>query len=517
MKKIVALMLAVVLILSLGGCVKEPATDNTTSSVESKETPATPAAEANTPDTSTDYDIYVFNTKGENADAMKALTEAYTAETGIKVKIFSLGAGTGSGDALRAEMNSDNKPSIFSVMNSQELIQWEEGGFVMDFNNATVPEFKALADVIPASMRLTSDGKNSFGVPYNVEGYGYIVDTQMVADLFGADKVEGFLADLKSSTYAEWEALVLALDSYIKDGSAATVKLSGKDYALAASKTGLAANLTGVFSTAGSQKWTYGDHFLNVAFNAVFKDANAVQNATDEQIDSFSGALMAYAKALDLKTSYAAGQNGPLPRGNEFISETAASYDGSAQLLADSKAVFLKQGNWAYGNIDKVNHELAQRLTFIPVKMPLTADDIKAEGMTVGKMESSIPVFVPNYYAVNKKVSEEEQKMAQEFLAWMNTSETGKKFITEDMAFIPYNADPATTKLGNSLGNSIVSYIQSGNIITNPYAGAPTGYAGEYVGKFVMENYLTKETWTDEDYQAIVAFAIKSWKELRQQ
>ncbi len=516
MKKLLALLLTMVMVLGIAGCTPKSTTPATTEETTTTEE-ATTTEEVPVPDDSTDYDIYVFNTKGENADAMAALTQAYTAETGVKVKIFSLGAGTASGDALRAEMNSDNKPSIFSVMNGQELIEWQEGGFVMDFNNATVEEFKALADDIPQSMRLTSNGTDSYGVPYNVEGYGYIIDTQMASDLVGADKSEAFVADIKLSTYAEWEALVLALDTYINAGTAASVTVNGNAYDLAATKTGLAANLTGVFAMAGSQKWTYGDHFLNVAVNAGFASAREAQNATEEQIDMMKGAFYAYAKGLDLKSSHAAAAAGANVRGPEMISETTGSYDASVQLLADSKAVFLKQGNWVYGNIEKVNAELAQRITFIPVKLPLTADDIKAPEMTVEKMAQSIPVFVPNYYAVNAKVSEEEQKMAQEFLVWMNTSDTGKKFITEDLAFIPYNADPATTTLGNSLGNSILEYIQAGNIISNPYAGTPTGYAGEYVGKFIMENYLTKETWTEDDYNAIADYCVQTWKELKAQ
>ena len=58
-----------------------------------------------------DYDLYI----GE--------------EKGVKVKVFSLGSGTNSDDTLRTEMNSKNKPAIFSCMNSQALVEWVEGGF----------------------------------------------------------------------------------------------------------------------------------------------------------------------------------------------------------------------------------------------------------------------------------------------------------------------------------------------------------------------------------------------------
>ena len=96
----------------------------------------------------------------------------------------------------------------------------------------------------------------------------------------------------------------------------------------------------------------------------------------------------------------------------------------------------------------------------------------------------------------------------------LNTTDEGKKFITEDMAFIPYNADPSTTHLGNSLGDSIIQYMASGDTITNAYAGAPTNWSGETVGLEIMEKYLTKAEWTDDDYNAIADYAIAKWKEM---
>lgn len=460
-------------------------------------------------------ELYVYNSKGENAEAFQKMADAYQAETGIKVKAFSIGSGQDHMETLRAEMNSKNKPAVFTIQTLSELQEWEEGGFALDLNNATVDSFKELANAVPQGLRLTSDGTNSYGIPYNVEGYGYIVDTQMISDLFGADNKDAVIAAIKTATYAEWEKAVLALDAYIKDGKASTITLSGTDFALAAAKTGLAANLTGVFSVAGSEKWTYGDHFINVAINAVFKNAAEAKAATDEQIDSLKGAFTKYAQALDLKTSHVAGTDGPLPRGNEMINSTTNGYDAAVQKFADSKAIFLKQGNWVFTNIQKVNPEVADRLTFLPVKMPMTADDIKVAGLTPEAMNSTIPVFVPMYYAVNAKVDDAHQKAAQEFLVWLNTSETGKKFITEDFAFIPYNADPATTKVSSCLGTSILQYLQAGPTLSNPYAGAPSNWSGDVVGLEIMEKYLTKETWTQDDYNAIADYAISKWKEMK--
>ena len=462
-----------------------------------------------------DHDIYIFNTKGESADALDAAAIAYEEETGVRVKTFSLGAGTDSSETLRAEMNSKTQPAIFSIMNIQELVEWEESGAALDLNNATNADFKAMHDDVATGLRLTSDGSNSFGIPYNVEGYGYIADTEMLGALFGDDQVEALLGDLREANYEEFEKMVLAIDDFINNDQSASVVLNGSSYDLAAGKTGKAESLTGVFSVAGSENWTYGDHLMNIALDTMFANPAATDAATDEQVDGLKGAITAYAQVIDLKSAHTAGTDGPLDRGPEFINSTTNGYDAAVQKFADSKAVFLKQGNWVYTNIEKANADIVDTLTFIPVKFPFDQADIKVDGLTVEHINSSIPVFVPNYYAINAKVSDKEQEMAQEFLVWLNQNPTGQKFITDDMAFIPYNADPATTTLGHSLGDSIIEYMKDDKTITNSYAGAPTGWTGDVMGLKVMEEYLTKSEWTPADYEAIADYGIEQWKELK--
>ena len=149
-------------------------------------------------------------------------------------------------------------------------------------------------------------------------------------------------------------------------------------------------------------------------------------------------------------------------------------------------------------------------------KLPFEQGDIAVDGLTVEHMNSSIPVFCGNYYVLNKQVSQHELEEAQKFLVWLNTSEEGQHYVTEEMAFIPYNADPATTVLGNSLSDCIIGYMSEGNTLTNAYAGAPARWATEVFGLKIMEEYLTKPEWTEQDYEDIANYTIASWKEAKQ-
>ena len=59
-------------------------------------------------------------------------------------------------------------------------------------SQATDPDFKKLAEAIPENLYLSTDGTTNYGVPYNLEGYGYLVDKQMITDIFGEENTEAF-------------------------------------------------------------------------------------------------------------------------------------------------------------------------------------------------------------------------------------------------------------------------------------------------------------------------------------
>lgn len=331
-------------------------------------------------------------------------------------------------------------------------------------------------------------------------------------DMCISNRVAGIVLCSKYVQTREFRKMNIPVVNLERGGDDDTISVQCDNYQggkLAAEKTGKAATLEGVFSVAGSEKWTYGDHFVNIAVDAIFPDSKAAGEATLEQLQAGKGAFEAYAKALDLKTA-----NATTPRGPELINATTNGYDPSVATFANSKAIFLKQGNWAYENIKKANADIVDTLTFLPIKMPFTQDDIKVEGLTVEHMLESIPVFVPNYYCINDKVSDEEKELAEEFLVWLNTTEAGQKFVVEEMSFIPYNADPATTSAGYSLGDSIISYMAADKTLTNAYAGAPKGWATDNFGLQMMENYVNTAEWPETAYSDIADYAISSWAEM---
>ena len=463
-----------------------------------------------------DYDISVYSFKKENAEQFKEMCVEYTFETGVKIKFSSVESNQDAMETLLAEMDSLNQPTIFTVQGIRELSEWEQRGLVLDFNKASEDKFKTMSEEIPSDFKLSSDGSNNYGIPIGVEGYGYLVDTQMISDLFETKSVNNLLQDIKIASYDEFKLLVNALDHYIKDNTVSTIKLNGKQYTLAPTKTELSKQLTGVFSVAGSEKWTYGDHMINVALATVFSTPVDAYKATNTQLDSLSNPLIKYAQALDLKTSHASGDTAPIQRGPEFVNPLVNGYEQAINHFASGKSVFLKQGSWVYRTIEQKNTEVAKRLTILPIKMPITQNDIKVPDMTVEKFNSSVPVYIPMYYAINAKATEKEQKLAQDFLVWLNTSEEGQKYITDAFQIIPYNITESKT-FESPLNNVILEYKKAGHFLSDPYHGTPLSWSQNAVGQKIQNEYLTKQTWTKEDYKAISEYAVSEWKALKNQ
>ena len=53
---------------------------------------------------------------------------------------------------------------------------------MQDINKIDNAKLKKLADEIPAAQRLTAKNGENFGLPYNIEGYGYQVDKNVLKD-----------------------------------------------------------------------------------------------------------------------------------------------------------------------------------------------------------------------------------------------------------------------------------------------------------------------------------------------
>lgn len=101
-KKILSVILAGLMLVSFAGCSNKEA------------------------DKSESNELVLFNAKGENAAEFEEMCKAFTEETGIPTKPFSIGSGQDSDEMLRAQMNSENPPAIYTLAALRALPEWKE-------------------------------------------------------------------------------------------------------------------------------------------------------------------------------------------------------------------------------------------------------------------------------------------------------------------------------------------------------------------------------------------------------
>lgn len=479
MKKLLTLFLALGLVVSLVGCSSDGGTEEKA------------------------YDIYIYSNKAETSETLPVLIQAweadYEARTGedITVKVVS-GADEG-GQLLAADLNSSNQPAVFTTRFS-ELSNQIEAGQVLDLTTLSGDFKTKLVDTINSAHMLSIDGVASYGIPENVEGYGFVVNKAVLAAVLGLDDKEAAFELVRLATYAEFASLVEAITAAI-GGTDGTVSIGGTDYAIA--KASLPAELNGVFAVMGAEKWTYGNHVFNVVYNL---EQDTMANATLQSSVAFAGAE-AYYDLLTLKVENMASIDGAgIKVGPQFTTEY--TYDAGTALIGEGKALFLKQGNWAYGGIaNSASADYLADLAFLPIKIDLEKVDYTearfASAAEAEFMNQSIPVFVPNYYAINANVTEEEQALGMDFLLFLNTSDTGVETQVNTFAFIPYygttSATGAEFPIANSLGNSIVSYMGLGDVYGAPFDGTPSGWMFDNMATYIMETMMANPTWGSYD------------------
>jgi raffinose/stachyose/melibiose transport system substrate-binding protein len=303
---------------------------------------------------------------------------------------------------------------------------------------------------------------------------------------------------LRTATYDEFVAFVEAVTTAI-GGTDATVAIGGTSYTIAASS--IPTDMNGVFAVMGAEKWTYGNHVFNVIYNL---EQDTMANATFATTVDFAGAE-AYYDLLTLKVNNMASIDGQgITTGPSFVADY--NYDAGTALIGSGKALFLKQGNWAYGGIagvEGVEDSYLADLAFLPIKIDLTKVDYTksrfADEAAAAFINESIPVFVPNYYAINAQVSEEEQALAMDFLLYLNTSENGVSTQVNIFNFIPYfgttSENGTEFTIENSLGTSIVEYMNHGDIYGAPFDGTPANWMYDKMATYILEEFMAKTPW----------------------
>ncbi|PSL41412.1 carbohydrate ABC transporter substrate-binding protein (CUT1 family) [Planomicrobium soli] len=98
----------------------------------------------------------------------------------------------------------------------------------------------------------------------------------------------------------------------------------------------------------------------------------------------------------------------------------SVSYDQQIGDFASGKTAMIHQGNWASGMLQEFDVDFEYGM----LPFPLMGNDKLAVG-------------TGNNWAINSQKEEGEIQAAKDFLNWMHTSDTGKRYIVEEFGFVP--------------------------------------------------------------------------------
>ena len=310
MKKIIALLLALVMVFALCACGSQPATNT-----PAEETNA-PAEESNAPAETADGYVYWLNFKPESDEVLQKVAAMYTEKTGVPVTVVTAASGTYE-ETLTAEMDKSQAPTLFVVGNQNAVNTWGEDCY--DLTGTPIAE------------ELTTDAYNLYdadgrlvSIGYCYECYGIIVNKALL-------KEAGY--DISDITNFE------------------TLKAVAEDIHARAAELGFDAFTSSSMSDDSS--WRFTGHLANLEYYYESVDDPDAWKTCPAEI---KGTYMENYKNLwDLYINNSATDPAAL---------AAGGLDANGE-FASGKAVFYSQGNWEWSSLQEKGMK-AEDLTMIP-------------------------------------------------------------------------------------------------------------------------------------------------------
>ena len=311
MKKIIAMLLAVVMVFALCACGSQPAADNTPaeeSKAPAEETPAASSAEGS---------VYYLNFKPEADEAWQKVAAAYTEQTGVPVKVVTAASGTYQ-ETLTAEMDKSEAPTMFQVGNQGAVDTW--GEYCYDLTNTDVWN-----EMTTHAFDLTNEDGFTYSIGYCYECFGIIVNKALLEKAgHSIDEINNF-------------------DS---------LKAVADDIHALAAELGFDA-----FSSAGldgSSSWRFSGHLANMPLFYEFRDDDVHSKPA-----TITGAYLDNFKAIwDLYITDSATTGADL---------LAATGDASEAEFGNGEAVFYQNGSWEYSALTEKYGMKAEDLQMIPI------------------------------------------------------------------------------------------------------------------------------------------------------
>ena len=311
MKKLIAMLLALVMVLGLaacGGSSAPAATEAPATQAPAAEAPATEAAPAAA------GRVYYLNFKPEADATMQELAALYTEQTGVPVKVVTAASGTYS-DTLTAEMAKSEAPTIFNIGNMSGLKDWDE--YALNLADTAIA-----GELTTNEFNLYNEAGELKAIGHCFESFGIIVNVDLLEKAgHSLDEIKDF-ASLKA----------------VADDIHANAATLGFD----------------AFSAAGldsSSSWRFSGHLANLPLFYEFRDDGITEQPAEIKgtyMDNFRNIWDLYITdtAADAKTL------------------TTSTGDESKAQFTEGQAVFYQNGTWEFASLNEAG---MTNLAMIPI------------------------------------------------------------------------------------------------------------------------------------------------------
>ena len=419
MKKLIAMLLALVMVLGLAACAEaEPETP----AEPGETTPAAPQPSETEPaaDPEVKGSVYYLNFKPEQDEAWQNLAKAYTEATGVEVTVLTAASGTYE-ETLMAEMGKSEAPTLFQVNGPVGLANWAD--YCYDLSGSE------LYGHLTSDGFALKDGDAVLGIAYVIESYGLITNLELL------EKAGYTVDDINSFE---------------------TLKAVAEDITARSEELGFAA-----FTSAGmdpSSDWRFKTHLANLPLYFEYQARNI--GTTTELEGTY---LDNYRMIWDLYV------NNSTCTGAELSAKTG---DDSRNEFLNGEAVFFQNGSWEYGAVSAVYSD--DKLAMIPIYVG--AGDEANQGLCTGtenywcvNKEAAQEDIDATLAFLNWCVTEGAEAMANDmgFVIPFDTAvESPNLFVKQDVAYTAAGKTPVSWNFPtmpseewkNMVGSALTAY-----------------------------------------------------------
>ncbi len=345
---------------------------------------------------------------------------------------------------LMSEIEKSDPPTLFQVNGPVGLANWKD--YCYDLKDSEI--YKHLTSDAFA----LKDGEKVNAVAYVIETYGLITNTKLL------EKAGYTPADITN-----FESLKKVADD------------------LQARKDEL--GIEGAFTSAGmdgSSDWRFKTHLANMPIYYEYQQDGI---GTTEAI---KGTFLDNYKAIwDLYITDSTCDPAMLSSktGNDAVAE-----------FVGEKAVFYQNGTWAWNDVKELG---AENLTMLPIF--IGAEGEENQGLCTG---------TENFWCVNSNADQEDIDATLDFLAWVVTSDEGRKSMSQDMGFVtPFDTFTGEYESANPLVKVDTQYTAAGKLpVTWNFPSIPSEEWKNGVG-----SALTAYAAGTGDWEAVKTAFVDGW------